>query len=107
MFRHRGRVIADGADEFAPAQELQGGLDGALREACRFGELAQAAGDWFPFLASRETVKVEVNQIRRGLLVVTDDVSHQDIEDVVVDGDGLAKSRHGRASRKEELERRK
>ena len=40
-------------------------------------------------------VKIEVNQIRGRLPIVTDDVAHQDIENVVVDGDGFAKSRHG------------
>ena len=94
MFRHGGRVIADRADEFAPAQELQGGLHGALRKAGRLGELAQAAGDWFPFPASGETVKIEINQIRGGLLVVADDVAHQDIERIIVDGNYFGEAGH-------------
>jgi hypothetical protein len=37
---------------------------------------------------------MEVDEIRSRLAIVTDDVAHEDIEDVIVDGDGLAEPRH-------------
>jgi hypothetical protein len=37
---------------------------------------------------------MEVDEIRRRLAIVSDYVAHEDIENVIVDGDGLAKAGH-------------
>jgi len=90
-----GRVMIAGADnQFAAAQILQRGLDGALGKAGRFRERAQTRGHRFPFAAGRLTVEMQVNKIRGRLSIVPDDVTHQDINDVVVDRNGCAKAGH-------------
>ena len=94
MLRHGGRVIARGLDQFPAAQQLQCGLDGALGEAGCFREGAQAGGDRFPSRARGQAVEINVNEIRRWFLIVPDDVAHENVEDVIVDGDGFAEPRH-------------
>jgi hypothetical protein len=69
-------------------------LHGALREAGRFGKNAQAGSHGFPFLACGLAVEVEINEIRGRLAIVAHDIAHEDVEDVVVDGDGLADTGH-------------
>jgi hypothetical protein len=106
MLRHGGGMIAKRANEFAAAQKVERGLDGTFREPGFVGQGTQTGGNWFPFCARRLTVKVKVNEIRRRLAIVTHDVAHQDVEDVIVDWDSLAKSRHAK-NKKEELRIRK
>ena len=96
MRRNRSRVFARRVDQLAAAQEIERGLDSAFREAGGFGEGAQTGGDWFPFLAGGQAEKIKVNKIGGRLAIVADDVAHQDVEDVIVDGNGLAEARHGR-----------
>jgi hypothetical protein len=102
MERSGSRVITLGFDQFATSQELERRLDRAFRKARFLGERAQARLDWFPFSARGLAEEMEVDEIRSRLAIVADDVSHENVEDVIVDGDGLAESRHGE-SKKEEL----
>jgi hypothetical protein len=39
-------------------------------------------------------VQVQINQISRGLLVVPDQIAHQHVKHVIVDGNGLFEARH-------------
>jgi hypothetical protein len=39
--------------------------------------------------------KIKVNEEGGRLLVVSDNVTHEDIENVIIDWDGLVKTRHG------------
>src|SRR5438874_1441047 len=94
--RNRRRVIALAVDQLAAAQEIESGLDGALRKAGGFGKSAQTGGDRLPFLARGPAEKMKINEICRRLAIVADDVAHQNVEDVIVDGNGLAESRHGK-----------
>ncbi len=89
-----GRVFARGIDQLTPAQGFEGDLHRAFRKAGCLGDQAQAGGDRFPSLPLRGAVKMEVNQKGRRLSIVPDQVTHQDIEDVIVDWDGLAGTRH-------------
>jgi hypothetical protein len=40
-------------------------------------------------------VEIQINQIRGWLLIMPNQVAHQHIEKVIVDGNGFAKSGHG------------
>ena len=48
-----------------------------------------------PFVSCGVAVKVQGNQKRGRLLIVPDQIAHQDIQNVVVDGNGLFEARHG------------
>ena len=100
MERSGGRVITLSFDQLAATQQIEGGLDGALRQARFFRERAEAGFDRFPFRAHGLAEEMEVDEIRSRLAIVSDDVAHEDIEDVVVHGDGFAETRH-RESKKE------
>ena len=90
-----GRVMIAGADnQFAAAQILQRGLDGALGKAGRFRERAQTRGHRSPFGARGLAVEMQINKIRGRLSIVPDDTAHQDVYDVIVDWNGLAKTGH-------------
>ena len=93
-------VVPGGDDQFAAAEVYEGDLDGAFGKAGRVGQRSQTCGNWFPFVPGGLAVKIEINQIRGWLLIVPDQIAHQDVEDVIVDGNGFAKPRHG-ASRSE------
>jgi len=41
-------------------------------------------------------VKIEVNQISCGLLVVPNQIAHQNVENIIIDGNGLFKPGHAR-----------
>jgi hypothetical protein len=101
MGRDRGRVIALALDQLASAQKFKRGLDGAFREPGFLRQRAKAGLDRFPFRANGPAEEMEVNEIRSGLAIVTDDVAHENIEDVVVYGNGFTKTRH-HESKKEE-----
>jgi hypothetical protein len=94
MTRQGGRVFALAFDQLAPAQKIESGLDGALGESGLFRKGAQARRDRFPFHPGRLPIEIKVNEIRGRLPIVTDDVAHQDIEDVVVDGNALSETGH-------------
>lgn len=88
------------------SQEVEGGLDGALRQARFFRDRTQTGLDRFPSCPRSQAEEMKVDQIRRWLTIVADDVAHQNVEDVVVDRDGFAESGHAK-SKKEELRSRK
>lgn len=69
-------------------------LDGALRQTRCVSDRAETRGDRFPFLPRCLAVKIEINQVRGRLLIVPDQIAHQDIENVVVDGNSLFEARH-------------
>jgi hypothetical protein len=98
----RGSMDARALDQFTPAEKFERSLDGALREARFFGERTQAGRDRFPLCARGLTVEPEINEIRGRLAIVPDDVAHQDVENVVVDRNNFAETRHAE-SKKEEL----
>ncbi|MEY2550848.1 MAG: hypothetical protein QOG12_992 [Verrucomicrobiota bacterium] len=97
MLRNRRGMVRGCRDKLAPTQELQRGLDCALRQPRLIRQRSQARIDRFPSAASRLAVQVKVNQIRRRLPIVPDDVAHEDVDDVIIHGDGFAEPRHGGA----------
>jgi hypothetical protein len=94
VFRNRRGVVRGCRDKLAATQELQRGLNGALRQTRLIRQRAQARLNRFPSLTSSEAVKIKVNEIRRRLAIVADDVAHEDIKHVIIHWDGSAKSRH-------------
>jgi len=90
----RGHVFAVAHDQLASTQTLQRRLDGALGKAGPIRERAQTCSDWFPSSARGLAVKVKINQISGGLLIVPNKVAHQNIENVVIDGNGLFEAGH-------------
>jgi hypothetical protein len=94
MFGNRGSVVRRGDDQFASTQICDGRLHGALGEASRFCQHAQTRGDRFPFMPRGLTVKIQINQIGSRLLIVPNQITHQDVEHVIVDRNGLFEARH-------------
>ena len=69
-------------------------LDSALGQSGLIGQHAQTRFDRLPTLTSGAAVKEQIDEKRRRLLIVTDDVAHQNIENVVVNRRGFAKTGH-------------
>ena len=67
-------------------------MDGALGKAGSVSKRSYARGDRFPFLPYRLAVKIQINQVCGWLLIVPDQIAHQDIENKIVDGNGFAKT---------------
>lgn len=88
------RVLPRGLDQLPSVQEINRGLDGALGESGRLGERAQTRDDRLPSAARGLAVEMEVNEVGGRLVIVADDILHEDIEDVIVDGDGFSETRH-------------
>jgi len=91
-----GGVLTSGDDQFAAVQICQADLDGAFGKAGRVGKRSQTRDDWFPFLPRGLAVKIKINQISGWLLIVPDQITHQDVEHVIVDRNGLFEARHGK-----------
>ena len=69
------------------------GVDGAFRESSCIGDRAHTGADVTPFVSCGLAVKVQVNHKRGRLLIVADQIAHQNVENVVVDRDGLFETR--------------
>ena len=91
-----GSVIALTPDQLASAQKLERGLDRAFRQAGFFGEGAQTRRHRFPVRASGAAREIKINQVRSRRAIVADEVAHQDVEDVIVDRNGFAETRHAK-----------
>ena len=81
-------------------------MHAAFREASCVGDCAHTGADGAPFISPGLAVQVQVNEKCGGLLVVPDQIPHQHVEHVIVDGNGLLKAGHGKRM-KEELKRMK
>ena len=69
-------------------------MHGAFGESSCVGDRAHTGADAAPFVSGRLTVKVQVNHKRGRLLIVADQIAHQHVENVIVDGNGLSETRH-------------
>ena len=70
------------------------GVDRAFGQSSRFRERAKACLNRTPFLAHALAVEMQKNQVGRGFLIVANQISHQHVEDVIIDWDGDLKSLH-------------
>ena len=59
-------------------------VDGAFGESCCVGDGAHTGPDVAPFGSCGLAVKVQVNHKRGGLLIVPDQITHQDVENIIV-----------------------
>jgi hypothetical protein len=71
------------------------GVNGTLGESRCLGDCSHTGADRSPFVSRSLTVEVQVNHERRRLLIMPDQISHQDVENVIVNWNDFAKSRHG------------
>ncbi len=94
MLGSRSQVVARRFDQLSTAQILERALHSALGKAGRFRERAQTRGHRSPFGARGLAVEMQINKIRGRLSIVPDDTAHQDVYDVIVDWNGLAKTGH-------------
>ena len=69
-------------------------LHGAFGKAGFIGQHAQAGFDRLPVLAGGAGGKIEVNQEGSRLLIVPDDIAHENVEHVIIDWNRSVKPRH-------------
>ena len=91
---HGSGVSTLRVDQLAPAQSFQRSLDRTLGKSGPFRDRAQTERHRSPVLLLRGPIKMEVNQKSCRLLIMPDQVAHQDVEDIVIDRDGSVKARH-------------
>jgi len=94
VLRHRGRVIFRGLDQLTRAQLFGCNLSRAFRKTCGRRDHAKAGRNRSPFLPLSLAVEIEIYQKSGGLVIVADQIRHQHIQNIIVDGNGFAKSRH-------------
>ena len=68
-------------------------MHGAFGESCCVGDGAHTGANVAPFVSCGLAVKVQVNHKRGGFLIVADQIAHQHVEHVIVDGNGAFKTR--------------
>ena len=69
-------------------------VDGAFRKPGCISDRAHTGADVPPFVSCGLAVKVQVNDKRGGLLIVPNQIAHQHIQYVIVDGNGAFETRH-------------
>ena len=94
MGRHRGGMSARRLHQLAEMQRSEGALDCAFGQAGFICQHAKAGFDWSPTSASGAAGKIKIDEECRRLLIVSDDIAHQDIEDVIIDRHNLMEARH-------------
>ena len=80
--------------QLAEMQRGKGALDRAFGKSGFIGQHAQTGIDRSPALASGAPGKIKIDEECRRLLIMSDDIAHQDIEDVIIDRHGLMEARH-------------
>ena len=80
--------------QLAEVQRRKRALHGAFGQAGFIGQHAQAGIDRLPALASGAPGKIKIDEKCRRLLIVSDDIAHQHIQNVIIDRDGLMEARH-------------
>ena len=94
MLWRGGRMIAIGDNQLAAAQAFERKLNGAFGETGSVGDSPQTHRERFPFLPHRLAIKININQIGGWMLIVSDQIAHQHIDHVIVDGNGSFETGH-------------
>ena len=94
MARYRGGMSARCLHQLAEMQRSEGALDCTFGQAGFICQHAQAGFDWSPTSASGAPGKIKIDEECRRLLIVSDDIAHQHIEDVIIDRHGSMEARH-------------
>jgi hypothetical protein len=82
--------------QLAEMQRGKGALHCAFGQASFIGQHAQAGFDRLPALASSAPGKKKINQECGRLLIVSDNIAHEHIQNVIIDRHGLMEARHAR-----------
>ena len=69
-------------------------MNGAFRKPGDVRYRARTGADGAPLGSCGLGVKVQINEIGRRFLVVADQIAHQHVENIIVDGHGLFEARH-------------
>jgi hypothetical protein len=80
--------------QFATMQPDQCGLDRAFGKSRFVGNHAQACFDRLPALTRRAAKERQINEERGRVLIVSDDIAHEHIEDIIVNWHGLPETGH-------------
>ncbi len=91
-------MVTGGNDQLAAAKGGESDLYGAFGKSGRLRKRSQARGHWFPLRPRGQAVKIQINQIRSWLLIVSDQIAHQHVQNVIVNGNGLFKAMHRESS---------
>lgn len=95
-------VIGCCRDELAAAQVCQCRVGGAFGKPSGVGDRAHTGADGAPFISCSLAIKIQINDKRGGLLIVPDQIAHQHVENVIVDGNALLETGHKERMREEE-----
>jgi len=82
------------SDQLAASENFNGGFHGAFGQAGRFGYVAQARFHWPPAGPRRRSIKMKINQKCGRPLVMADQITHEDVEHVRVNGHEMSSARH-------------
>jgi len=96
MGRHRSPMSARRLYQLAEVQRRKRALHGALGKPGFIGQHAQAGFDRLPVLACSAAGEIKVNQEGSRLLIMSDDIEHEHVENVIIDWNGSVKARHPR-----------
>jgi len=80
--------------QLAEMQRGKSALHGTFGQADFIGQHAQTGIDRSPALASGASRKIKIDQECRRLLIMSDDIAHQHIQNVIIDRHGLMEARH-------------
>jgi hypothetical protein len=96
MGRHRGPMSARCLYQLAEVQYGKGALHGTFGKSGFIGQHAQAGIDRSPALASGAPGKIKIDEECRRLLIMSDNIAHEHIQNVIIDRHGLMEARHAR-----------
>src|SRR5215510_13772505 len=82
------------------------GVDCTFGQPACIGDGTHTGADIAPFVSRSLTVEMQVNDERSRLLIVPDQITHQDIQHIIVDWNGAFEARH-KERMKEEVRKRK
>src|SRR4051812_11956633 len=94
MLRGCGAVFTTGFDELSLVQSRECRLNSAFGKSGTFGNSSQAGRERTPAAALGDSIQMQVHEERCRLPIVTDQVSHQNIQNIIVDRYGAAETRH-------------
>src|SRR5204863_8434977 len=94
MFGHGGWMSMLRADELTIAQSIERRLHGTFGNTGFIGDHSQTHCHRPPALSRRPTKQKKINQKSGGLLDMSNQVPHQNIEDIIVHWNCSPKSRH-------------
>ncbi len=80
--------------QLTETQRGKGALHRAFGKSGFIGQHAQAGFDRSPALASGAPGKIKVDEECRRLLIVSDDIAHEHIQNVIIDRHSLVEARH-------------